>query len=176
MRICTSILAVALVATPALARAAETPCLTASEFAALSSYALPSLIRGTAQHCASVLPGDAFLRNGSAELASRYDVRKAPSWPGAKAAFIKMGSATNPQAADIFRQMNDEALKPLVDGLIQGMVGQQLPTGRCGAVSRLVMLLAPLPAENTAELIGLAAGLGAKDGKAKVGQFSICPA
>ncbi len=176
MRICTSMLAAVLVVIPSVAQAAEAPCLTTNEFSALSSYALPSLIRGTAQHCANVLPSDAFLRNGSAELASRYDARKGLSWPGAKAAFIKMGSATNPQAADIFRQMNDEALKPLVDGLIQGMVGQQLPTGRCSAVNRLVMLLAPLPAENTAELIGLAAGLGAKDGKAKVGQFSICPA
>ncbi len=175
MRICTSIMAAALFVTSAVAPAAETPCLTANEFSALSSYALPSLIRGTAQHCASVLPSDAFLRSGSAELASRYDARKAPSWPDAKAAFIKIGSATNPQAVDIFKQMTDEALKPLVDGLIQGMVGQQLPTQRCSAVSRLVMLLAPLPAESTAELIGLAAGLGAKDGKAKVGQFSICP-
>lgn len=166
--------AAALIVIPGVAQAAEPPCLTSGEFASLSSYALPSMIRGTAQRCAAVLPGNAFLRQGSDQLASRYDARKSASWPGAKAAFLKIGAATNPQAADLFKLMSDDALQPMVDSLIQGMVGQQLPTTRCGAVDRLVMLLAPLPAENTAELIGLAAGLGAKDGKARVGQFSIC--
>lgn len=175
MRRITAVLAAALAVTPAAVQAAEAPCLTPSEFTSLSSYALPSMIRGTAQHCAGVLPRDAFLRKDSVQLASRYDGRKAASWPGAKAAFIKIGAATNPQAADVFKLMSDDALQPMLDGLIQGMIGQQLPTTRCSAVDRLVMLLAPLPAENTAELIGLAAGFGAKDGKAKVGQFSICP-
>jgi hypothetical protein len=174
MRSLTTALVAALALMPTVARAADAPCLTSTEFSSLSSYALPSMIRGTAQHCASVLPRDAFLRNQSVQLASRYDARKAVSWPAAKAAFIKIGAATNPQAADIFKQMSDDALQPLIDGLIQGMIGQQLPTERCNAVDRLVMLLAPLPAESTAELIGLAAGFGAKNGKAKVGQFSIC--
>ncbi len=168
--------AAVLALTPAIGHAAEIPCLTSGEFSSLSSYALPNLIRGSAQHCAGVLPGDAFLRSSSDQLASRYEARKKASWPGAKAAFIKIGSASNPQGMDIFKRMSDDALQPLVDGLILGMVGQQFPTGRCSSVDRLVMLLAPLPPENTAELIGLAAGIGAKDGKAKVGQLRICPA
>jgi hypothetical protein len=174
MRPITAALAAVLTLMPVAAQAAEQPCLTTGEFTALSGYALPSMIRGTALRCAGVLPGDAFLRKGSDQLASRYDARKATSWPGAKAAFLKIGSSTNPQATDMFKLMSDDALQPMVDSLIQGMVGQQLPTTRCSAVDRLVMLLSPLPAENTAELIALAAGFGAKDGKARVGQFSIC--
>ncbi len=176
MRRFTAAFAAALMVVPAAAQAAEMPCLSSAEFASLSSYALPSMIRGTAQRCSAVLPGDAFLRKDGDQLAARYEVRKASAWPGAKAAFLKIGSSTNPQAADMFSLMSDDALQPMVDSLIQGMVGQQLPTERCSAVNRLVMLLAPLPAESTAELIGLAAGLGAKDGKAKLGQFSICTA
>ena len=172
----TATLTATLIALPGIAQAAEVPCLTSTEFASLSSYALPSVIRGTAQTCAAVLPGDAFLRKGSDQLANRYDASKIASWPGAKAAFLKIGGSTNPQAADLFKIMPDETLQPMLDSLIQGMVGQQLPTDRCTAVDRLVLLLSPLPAASTAELIGLAAGLGAKGGKARIGQFSICTA
>ncbi len=172
----TATLAATLIALPGIAQAAEVPCLTSTEFASLSSYALPSVIRGTAQTCAAVLPGDAFLRKGSDQLANRYDASKIAAWPGAKAAFLKIGVSTNPQAADLFKIMPDETLQPMLDSLIQGMVGQQLPTDRCTAVDRLVLLLSPLPAASTAELIGLAAGLGAKGGKARIGQFSICTA
>jgi hypothetical protein len=39
-----------------------------------------------------------------------------------------------------------------------------------------VMLLSPLPAESTAEVIGLAAGLGARAGQARLGKLAICKA
>lgn len=176
MRITVTALAAAMLASPGVASAAEPPCLTPAEFTSLSTYALPSVIRGTAQRCAAVLPGNAYLRQGGERLATRYTANKNQSWPGAKAAFLKLGTGMNPQAADLFKSMSDETLKPMVDSLVTGMVGQQLPTDRCSAIDRLLRLLAPLPAAHTAELIGLAAGLGSKTGKARIGQFSICNA
>ena len=164
----------ALAAFPALAQAAEPTCLTSSEFTALSTYSLPSLIRGTAERCATVLPASAFLRSDGEKLAQRYSVRRDSAWPGAKAAFLKIGMAKSPEAALIFGKMSDDSLKPMVDELVAGMVGQQLPADRCKPVDRALMLLSPLPAENTAELIGLAAGIGARGGKARVGQFALC--
>lgn len=164
-------------ASMAQAASATPPCLTPAEFTALSSYALPSVIRGTSQRCASVLPGDAFLAREGERLADRYAQRKAANWPVAKAAFLKLGGTEGAgDAAEMFRTLPDSTLQPLVDGLIEGMINQKLPSERCAAVDRLIALLSPLPAENTAELIGLAAGFGAKSGQAKVGQFSICPA
>ena len=57
------IAALALSLTPIAAQAAEPPCLTSSEFTALSSYALPSIITGTTEHCATTLPANAWLRS-----------------------------------------------------------------------------------------------------------------
>ena len=161
---------------PALAAAAEPPCLTAQEFTAVSTFALPGVIRGAAQRCTPVLPSDAFLRSQSESLAKRYAVGRDRAWPQAKAAFFKLGGGMDPQAASMLKSMPDENLKPFVEGAVTVMVGQQLPTERCSAVDRLVMLLSPLPAESTAEVIGLAAGLGARTGQARLGKFAICKA
>ena len=161
---------------PAAAQAAEPPCLTAAEFTALSAYALPSVISGTVQRCAPSLPADAFLRRSGNELAARYAEGKAAAWPGAKAAVIKMSAVEHPEAGDLMKSLPDETLQQLADTMIAGMIGQRLPVERCGIVDRLIRLLAPLPAMNTAELIGLAVGLTAKPGRASFGKLSICPA
>ena len=161
---------------PAMAAAAEPPCLTAQEFTAVSTFALPGVIRGAAQRCAPVLPSDAFLRTQSEPLAKRYAAGRDRAWPQAKAAFLKLGGGMDPQAASLFKTMPDESLKPFVEGAVSAMVGQQLPTERCSAVDRLVMLLSPLPAESTAEVIGLAAGLGAQSSRARLGKLTICKA
>ena len=166
----------ALALLPGMARAAEPPCLTAGEFTALAGYALPSVIGGTVQRCSTTLPADAFLKRSGGELAQRYAANKAGNWPGAKAVFFKLGGTGNGEAANAMRTLPDTTLQLMLDGLIEGMVAQNLPTDRCGAVDRVVRLLSPLPPENTAELIALAAGLGARTGKAKVGAFSLCPA
>lgn len=167
---------IALAMLPGMARAAEPPCLTAGEFTALAGYALPSVIGGTVQRCSATLPTDAFLRRNGNDLAQRYAVNKAGSWPEAKAVFFKLSGTGNAEAAKAIRTLPDPTLQLMLDGLIEGMVGQNLPVERCGAVDRVVRLLSPLPPESTAELIALAAGLGAKSGKAKVGAFSLCPA
>lgn len=169
-------LAAAALPVPAVAQAAEPPCLTAQEFTAVSTFALPGVIRGAAKRCTLVLPGNAFLRSQSENLAQRYSVGRDRSWPQAKAAFFKIGGGMDPQAANLLKAMPDENLKPFVEGAVTTMVGQQLPTDRCSAVDRLVMLLSPLPAESTAEVIGLAAGLGARSGQARLGKFAICKA
>ncbi len=177
MREFLTIAAAAAAILPGVAAAAEPPCLTPAEFTALSSYSLPSIIAGTAQRCAATLPANAWLKLNGARLALRYAEAKPAAWPSAKAAFVKLsGTTANGEAANLLKTMPDASLQQMLDGLISGMVGQQLPAERCGVVDRLVRLLAPLPPENTAELIAVAVGLGAKSGKARIGALSICPA
>lgn len=162
---------------PIAAQAAEPPCLTSAEFTALSSYALPSIITGTAERCAASLPADAWLKRNGNQLAARYAAGKSAAWPTAKAAFLKLGgSAGNGEAANLLKSLPDSSQQQMADLLISGMVGQQLPVERCSVIDRLVRLVAPLPPENTAELIAVAAGLGAKTGRARFGNLSICPA
>lgn len=169
-------LAAALAAVPGIARAAEPPCLTATEFASLASYGLPSIIKGANDRCAAALPADAWLRRNGTQLSARYAAAKPRTWPGAKAAFLKLSSGGDKQGAELIRGLPDPTQQLMLDGLIEGMVGQQLPTDRCATIDRVVRLLSPLPAENTAELIAIAVGLGAQSGRASVGKFRLCPA
>lgn len=176
MRKLTAFCALLLTTAPGLARAAEPPCLTAGEFAALAGYAMPSVINGTAQRCAATLGPDAFLRKSGSELSGRYAARKPVAWPGAKAAFLKLSASTNADANRLFTQMPDPSLQQVVDAMLEGMVSQQIPLDRCATIDKVVGLLSPLPPENTAELVALAVGLGSKSGGGKLGKIAVCPA
>jgi hypothetical protein len=72
--------------------------------------------------------------------------------------------------------MPDAKLQPMVDALVEGLVAQQLPAERCRTIDTAISLLAPLPPQNTAELIALAVGLGSRSGGGKVGKLTICAA
>jgi hypothetical protein len=168
--------AAALLALPQVAMAAEPVCLTPREFTAMSTYALPSVIAGTSRACAAQLPDTAFLRRSGGDLAARYAQGKDRAWPEARAAFLKMSMARDPGAAQLFTAMPDDALQQVADAAFAGIVAGQVKPGSCATIDRVVALLSPLPAENTAELIALAAGLGARSGEARVGKFALCKA
>jgi hypothetical protein len=161
---------------PAIAQAAEPPCLTAREFTALAEFGLPSVINGVSQRCATTLGASAFLPRSGAELAARYGQRRPAAWPTAKAAFLKLSGATNADAGNLLRSMPDASLQQMLDSLMSGMASQQVPLDRCATIDRLIALLSPLPAANTAEAIALAVGLGARTGQARLGALSICKA
>ncbi len=161
---------------PGLVQAAEPPCLTPTEFTAVSSYAMPAIIDGTVQRCGASLSADSFLRRKGPDLVQRYSVLKPRAWPGAKAAFLKVSAGSGGDMASMLRSMPDTSLQPMLDAFVAGAVSQQLPLQRCGAVNRVVELLSPLPPESTVELIALATGLGAHAGQARFGMITICRA
>lgn len=163
-------------AAPQVAQAADPVCLTPREVTALSTYALPSAIGGVTRNCAASLPADAWLPRNGAALAQRYGEGKARAWPDAKAAFLKMSAATNPEATLLFTSLPDDSLQPLADAALSGIVAGKIKPESCPAIDRALSLLAPLPAENTAELIALAVGIGAKAGEPRLGKFAICKA
>jgi len=170
--------AAALIVLPQVAAAAviDQPCLTPREVAAVSGYALPSLISGTAQRCAASLPESAFLRTSSHQMAQKYAARKAVVWPETKAALIKLSGGTNDKAAELFKSMPDETLQQIADSMVSGIVTEKLPVARCGTIDHLLALLSPLPAENTAELIALTVGLVSRGDKPTLGKFAVCKA
>jgi hypothetical protein len=176
MRKAVQLIALALIAAPGVAQAAEPPCLTAREFTDLSSYALPSIITGTVERCSASLGPSAFLKRDGGALASRYAAAKPAAWPGAKSAFFKLSGGANSDAGSLFRNMPDNKLQPMVDSLVEGLIAQQVPAERCRTIDTAVRLLAPLPPQNTAELIALAVGLGSRGGGGKLGKLTLCPA
>jgi len=176
MRTVLTATAILLAAIPGVAQAAETPCLTAAEFSGVASYALPSVITGTTLRCSATLPASSYLRSNGTQLAARYAAGKASAWPVAKAAFLRVSTTADQAANALFANLPDQSMQTMLDALIEGAVSQQIPTERCATIDQLVRVVAPLPAESTAELIALAAGLGAQSNTAKVGGFKLCPA
>lgn len=170
----TALAAALLTVAPSVAHAAETQCLTPGEFTALAEYALPSMITGASQRCATTLGPSAYLPREGAQLAQRYSQRRTGAWPGAKAAFMKLSTTSNNDANAVIKTLPDTSMQQMLTALMEGIVAQQIPLDRCTTIDRAIGLLAPLPAQNTAELIALAVGLGAKSGKAKVGSLSLC--
>jgi hypothetical protein len=171
MRKFATICAAALATVSGTAQAAQ-PCLTPAEASSLVGYALPAAISGTTKRCTPSLAPSAFLPKGGAELAARYAAGKAQNWPAAKAAFLKMGGKD--QTTTMLAGLPDPSLQQMLDAIIEGMVAQEIPTEKCGTIDRVIGLLAPLPAQNTAELIGVILGLTSKSGGTKSGSFSIC--
>lgn len=174
MRRLSAFCAALLAAAPGVAGAAEPPCLTPAEFTSLASYALPSIISGTSQRCSTSLGPKAWLPRNGDELAAHYARNKSSAWPGAKAAFLKLSSNTNDQSNKLFRDMPDASLKQILDAMMEGMVSQSIPLERCGTIDGVIRLLAPLPPENTAELIALTVGLASRTKEPKVGKLTIC--
>jgi hypothetical protein len=157
-----------------MAAAAQQQCLTPAEASSLAAYALPAAITGTSKRCSPSLPPSAFLPRGGAELASRYAARRAQNWPAAKAAFFKIGGGAKDESSAMLKTLPDTSLQQMLDAIIEGMVAQEIPTEKCGQIDRIVGLLAPLPAQNTADLIAVVLGLAGKSGQAQTGKFSIC--
>lgn len=167
-------LAAALAFIPGLVQAAESVCVTPREFSSLVSYALPSAITGTSKRCATQLGRDSYLSRNAQPLANKYATLKAANWAGAKSAFFKLGAAKDATANRLLTSLPDQSLQQIVDPLLEGMVTQQIPLERCGTIDSIVRLLAPLPAENTAELIALTSGLISQGDTKTFGQFKLC--
>lgn len=156
--------------------AASAPCLTPREFTALATYALPSLISGTTKACSTTLPAGAYLRRSGTELAQRYAVGKPKAWPDAKAAFLKMTAGRDRTAAQVFSSMPDDSLQQVADAAFAGIAAGQVKPASCTAIDRLLALLAPLPAENTAEVIAVAVGLGSQTSGRRLSDLALCKA
>ncbi|WP_343612280.1 hypothetical protein [Novosphingobium sp.] len=163
-----------LVLVPGLARAAEPPCITPHEFNALSTYALPNALSATAQRCSASLPPDAFLKTGGPAMIARYAAGKPEAWPGARNVFLKLSSGQQGPVGDMLRAMPDPQLQQMADAFIQGLVVEKIPAERCSSLDNMLRLLSPLPAQSTADIIGLAIGLGSQTGQARIGKIQIC--
>lgn len=179
LRIAAALAASLSMATTTAASATEPVCLSKAEARALLTYALPQVINGTGKRCAVVLPADSYLRRHGSELAARYGAQKARYWPEAKAAFLRMSTAKDPQLGQFTRNLPDGSMQQLVDVTVEGMVSQNVKLESCNDIDLAIDLLSPLPPENTAGLIALFVEIGTQAGRQadrspNVGGFAIC--
>ena len=126
------------------------------EVSALARVAMPRAFQSLQQKCSPILPLNSYIFANGDELLYRLQGASAGAWPQARGAIIRLVTRENPQIAALLNAMPPESLQPFVDELIAGMVSTKLETGRCEQIDRILELLDPLPAENLAELIGIA--------------------
>ena len=149
-------------------------CLAEDEVTALVGYALPAVIDGTMKTCRPHLSSNGFFATRGSEFSSRYAARKENNWPKAKMAFLKLGGGKDEKMASMLGNLPDESVKPFVEAMVSELVGSEIKPDQCTAIERGVRLLAPLPPENTAELVAFVLVLADKPKPGKTSSFPIC--
>jgi hypothetical protein len=168
MKLVAAIAAIAALTLPAPAHAK--PDLSPEATQAAVRYALPHLLAGVQSTCASRLSRDGYLAKNGAALLDRYSQGSDTAWPAARGLLMELGSEKQSEMAQMFTQMPDSALKPFVDAMISSMVATKIKPGDCGDIERGLELLAPLPPENVAGLVGFAIEMADRDKQSKAKQ------
>ena len=169
-------LAAAAFAMPAQAAAAEAQCLAPAEVRALTTFAMPSVLTGLIDRCTPEVGSSGFMSTQGRGLVASYAAHKDAAWPTARKAFFRIAATKSggDEASDMMAKMPDAALQPFVEGMIGGMIGSKLKPGQCAIADKMMRLLAPLPPENTSELLGTILELAEGDKKPGPGGLAIC--
>jgi hypothetical protein len=159
------------------AAAQTASCLAPAEVRALTTFAMPSVLDGLIANCGPQVGPGSFLMTRGSGLVSAYATRKQAAWPTARKAFFRLAESGKPSdkdTAEAVAKLPDAALQPFVEGMIGTMIGSKLKPGQCVIADKLLRLLAPLPPENTTELIGTIIELAEADKKPAPGGFRVC--
>lgn len=162
----------ALAASAAQAAPVAQPCVTAPEAESLFLVLAPDLIRETGKACAATLPPTALLRQPSSALLAKYDGERASAWPRARGALRKLvGPEVQPLVDSDFAQ-------PMLVALMAPKLASDLDPSACPTIDKMLGLLQPLPARNTASLVvSILQLVQAERGTAnRVPELNICPA
>jgi hypothetical protein len=161
----TALLALALIAQPALAQSTE--CLSETDARSVVAYALPAAVEAAAARCRPVLPSGAWLNRGAAGMARNYRRDGGGNAKAALAVLERLSGQTMPDLLD------PGSVSTMVEGLIAQRVQDALPTRDCAAVSRIAEQISPLPLGNVAAL--LVALLQLDRGTSSRTGIHICP-
>ncbi len=121
---------------------------------AATRFALPALLTSVVQVCANELDPAGYLLSNSARLHTKFSEGSDEAWPTAKQLVIAMASEDDDSTDAILEAMPDEALKPFVLAVLQGLLTEELKPSQCSDVERGLELLDPMPADNIAGTIG----------------------
>ncbi|TCP37467.1 hypothetical protein [Sphingomonas sp. BK235] len=135
---------VALLAAPPAA--AQDRCLSSTDAESIALVALPEIIRDAGRVCAA-LPASSLLRKSDSALLQKYDREADRAWPAARTAIAKLSDP----AVELLL-LSDYA-RPMLTSLFAPQITGRIQPGDCGTLDRLVTLLEPLPARNTAGIV-----------------------
>ncbi|PSJ37233.1 hypothetical protein [Allosphingosinicella deserti] len=162
-----TIIAAFLFAGSQTAAAAESPCMTRTEFNDMSLFVLPALLDGAAAKCQAYLPANAYLLTGGRTFASRLKVQSDARAEEAIAGFVKIGGSKLPEG------VSGATLGSFIRDMARSEPFKKIGAGECATIDEASELLAPLPPENLANLVRLLITQSTK--KDKNPPFRFCP-
>lgn len=166
-RIAVAIAMSAMLASAAAQAQNAKPCVTAAEGEGLALYVMPDVVRSASQTCRPHLPRTALLAN-PAPLIVKFQAETDAAWPAARAAFGKIAGE------DVAPFLQGDMAKPMIAAMMGPMIVSEIKPKDCGAINRMVELLQPLPARNTAAVFITIAQLAQQDGKMD-NKLPLCP-
>ncbi len=127
---------------------AERPCITHEEAGDMAVSLLPFMLDAAAVRCRPHLTEGAFLLTGAADWSARLRRDSVPRRASALRGIGKMGGATAPEGA------GGEAAFDFLAQLVTGGLTQSLQPETCPQIDTIAQSLAPLPTDNSAQLVG----------------------
>lgn len=142
--------------------------------AAASRYALPIAFDSFVTRCSASLDQGGYALRNSDRLMAKFSDGMDDAWPAAKDAMIMMASGDEDarEMTAVVAMLGDDELRPFVDGLVGGLIGQEIKTDDCEVIERGLEILDPLPADNIAQMVGLIVELGAREDEEQVASES----
>ena len=137
------LLATFLGGTPAIA---QTGCLSATDAESIALVAMPDIIRDAGRVCAA-LPASSLLRRTEGPFIQKYDREADRAWPAARTAIAKLSDP----AVELL--LLSEYARPMLTSIFAPQITGRIQPSDCPTLDRLVTLLEPLPARNTAGIV-----------------------
>ena len=145
------------VGSPAQAQVSD---LDPAEVSAATRYALPHAFDGFMTSCFDSLAPDGYAVTNADRLRVKFADGAEASWPGAKDLMMSMAREEAGEMSTLLEMMEDDDLRPFVDGLITSLVASEIPTDDCEMIERGLEILDPMPADNVAMMVGFIIELG----------------
>ncbi|WP_299192651.1 hypothetical protein [uncultured Erythrobacter sp.] len=131
--------------------------------AAATRYALPLAFEGFMTRCFDRLDNDGYAVTNAETLRAKFSDGADAAWPGARTLIVQMASEEADNMTDVFNMLDDDALRPFVDGLVENMVAQEIRPEDCETIERGLEIFDPVPADNMAALVGFIVELVAEE-------------
>lgn len=126
---------------------AQTGCITGPEAEAMTLVAMPDIIHETGRVCGARLPATSLIRRNDGPFVAKYKAAADAAWPAARGAIVKLSDP----AVDALLQ--SDYARPLLTSLLVPVIVGRIALKDCGTIDRLVTLLEPLPARNSAGVV-----------------------
>lgn len=143
---CATVAALLAFAPPATAIAQERACISRAESQAVVAHLMPNLVTSVNKRCGALLADQTFSAREATRLSERLSPLAQRSWPAARSALERQSGNPLP---------DNEAILNLGRVAIADGVANGMDANACGVIDQLLIELAPLPAENLANVFAL---------------------